>query len=263
MFCTGAVSKLPRFFILLFLVINIFIVIFIFMGCVNKSASFSNVYLVEYSYNQKSVFFEAIKNSFKESNATDFAYLTARSGFFGACATVKNATECVSRGNLTALETMYPSLSITQTGTNSSALGLVQLATQFTGDIVHPSLPVVTLVLDALVFIFVIWSIFAFLPGSRQAGIAMMWTAVCAFLTWSVCTIWFHVSTLVGTIFTESSSAGAVTSSVGGRIKGMIWTAFTFQLLIGLLAVWATHKSSIQKAKNEADYEARAYGGKA
>lgn len=233
------------------------------MGCVNKSASFSNVYLVEYSYNQNSVFFDAIKSSFEQSNSSDFAYLKARAGYFGACAVVKNATECVSRGNLTALETMYPSLSITQSGTNSSALGLVQLATQFTGDIVHPGLPVVTLVLDSLVFIFVIWSIFTFVPGSRQAGHLMMWTAVCAFLTWSVCTIWFHVSTLVGTIFTESSSAGAVTSSVGGRIKGMIWTAFAFQLIIGLLAVWATHKTSIQKAKKQADHEAREYAVKA
>ncbi|AOW00618.1 Ca2+ regulator and membrane fusion protein Fig1-domain-containing protein [Yarrowia lipolytica] len=263
MFCAGVISKLPRFFILVFLVINIFLVTFIFMGCINKSASFSNVYLVEYSYNQDSVFFDAIKSSFKQSNATDLAYLKARSGFFGACATVSNATECVSRGNLTALEDMFPSLSITQSGTNSSALGLVQLATQFTGDIVHPSLPVVTLVLDVLVFVFVLWSIFAFIPGATQAGIMMMWTSICAFLTWSVCTIWFHVSTLVGTIFIESSSAGAVTSAVGGRIKGMIWTTFTFQLLIGLLAVWTTHKSSIQKAKKEADYEARAYAVKA
>ncbi|KAG5357182.1 hypothetical protein CJU90_6006 [Yarrowia sp. C11] len=265
MFCAGAISKLPRFFVLLFLIINIFLITFIFMGCINKSASFSDVYLVEYSYNQDSVFFEAIKNSFKQSNATELAYLKARSGFFGACATVNNATECFSRGNLTALETRFPSLSITQSDTSSSlsALGLVQLATQFTGEIIHPSLPVVTLVLDTLVFFFALYSSFSFIKGSSQAGIMMMWTAVCAFLTWSVCTIWFHVSTLVGTIFTESSSAGAVTSTVGERIKGMIWTVFTFQLIIGLLTVWSTHKSSIQMAKKEADYEAREYAAKA
>lgn len=263
MLCVRAVSKLPKFFIILFLVINIFIVTFIFMGCVNKSASFSDVYLVEYSYNQDSVFFDAIKSSFKKSNATDLAYLTARAGFFGACATVANVTECVSRGNLTVLETMYPSLSIGgQANSTSSGLGLVQLATQFTGDIVHPSLPVVTLVLDCLVFVLVIYSIFG-LPGSAQAGIFMMWTAVCAFLTWSVCTIWFHVSTLVGTIFIESSSAGAVTSAVGGRIKGMIWTAFAFQLIIGLLAVWTTHKASVDKARDETEHETREYAIKA
>lgn len=262
MFCAGAVSKPPRFFIILFLVINIFLITFIFMGCVNKSASFSDVFLVEYSYNQDSAFFGAIKSSFKQSNSTDLAYLKARSGFFGTCAAVANVTECVSRGNLTALETMYPSLSITQAGSDSSALGLVQLATQFTGEIVHPSLPVVTLVLDCLVFVLAIFSTFG-IRGSDQAGIFMMWIAVCAFLTWSVLTIWFHVSTLVGSIFIETSSAGAVTSAVGGRIKGMIWTAFAFQLIIGLLAVWATHKSSIKKAKAGADYEAREYAVKA
>lgn len=263
MLCLGLISKLPKFFIVLFLVINIFIVIFVFMGCVNKAGSFSDVFLVEYSYNQDSVFFESIKNSFKESKNKDYAFLTARSGFFGVCATLNNATQCVSRGNLTSLETMYPSLSITMKNEQSSALGLVQLATQFTGEIVHPSLPVVTLALDVLVFLLAIYSIFSFLPCAGQAGVVMMWTAVCAFLTWSVCTIWFHVATLVGTIFTHSSSAGAITSKVGGRVKGMIWTAFAFQLIIALMAVWTTHKSSVNKAKKEADHEARTYGDKA
>ncbi|RDW27034.1 LOW QUALITY PROTEIN: hypothetical protein B0I72DRAFT_170542 [Yarrowia lipolytica] len=202
MFCAGAVSKLPWFLILLFLF-----------------ASFSNAYLVEYSYNQDSVFFETIKNSFKQSNSTN---LKARSGFFGARATVHHAIE----------------LSITQQGTNSSALCLVQLAGQFTGDIDHS--PRHSCARLSGIYLCP-QEHFAFIPGANQAGIMMVWTAVCSLLTWSVCTIWLHVSTLVRTIFTESSSAGAVTSVVGGR------------LLIGLLAVW----SSIRKAKKEADYEAR------
>ncbi|RDW41177.1 LOW QUALITY PROTEIN: hypothetical protein B0I73DRAFT_173576 [Yarrowia lipolytica] len=203
MFCAGAVSKLPWFLILLFLF-----------------ASFSNAYLVEYSYNQDSVFFETIKNSFKQSNSTN---LKARSGFFGARATVHHAIECFSRGNLTALEDKFPS-------TNSSALCLVQLAGQFTGDIDHS--PRHSCARLSGIYLCP-QEHFAFIPGANQA--------VCSLLTWSVCTIWLHVSTLVRTIFTESSSAGAVTSVVGGR------------LLIGLLAVW----SSIRKAKKEADYEAR------
>jgi hypothetical protein len=73
----GLLGRFPKFINIIFLFIACALITFLFLGCIDPSTTFSDVYLVEYQFNSNS---SLVAGQLESENGT-YSELIIRSGF--------------------------------------------------------------------------------------------------------------------------------------------------------------------------------------
>ncbi|ODQ83048.1 hypothetical protein BABINDRAFT_5919 [Babjeviella inositovora NRRL Y-12698] len=244
------IRKLPRLFIALLLFISIFLLTFLLFGGTSESSVYFNSYLIEYRFNPDASVFGLIQDTYTKKDLKELLSMKVRAGYLGICVDLNGTTLCAPRGNLTAFD-KYSGISSFKTGNNStlpSALSLVELAGLFSNRIVHPYILIATDILTAFSFIFILWSMFPFLPANNLSKKILLVISPTIALLWGLGerTSAMSVSTPLSQVQTPTPAQLVSTVRYGSNKKYDLAKLLNeFQLHLG--TNWAKYQVTLSK----------------
>lgn len=250
-------KRMPRMIVLLLTFINIFLLVFLLVGC--YSSSHINTYLSRFTFASDSTLYPMIKQSFTHNaKTTGFENVVVKVGYLRTCIDkvprVYNmdnnsiATKCYS-GKTIENESIYsditlqlfnvPKSSQSSNTTTSTpvTLNLLELAHITAAKVVHPHLLIATVAFTVLEFIGMTYYLIPLLPFKNWINIYNIVLASLLLLLWTIGVMWEHVATRATAKLIPPASLGIIKSHRGRKAASMAWLIFSFQL-INTILLW-------------------------
>ncbi|KAG7711390.1 hypothetical protein KL914_000032 [Ogataea haglerorum] len=247
--------KGPKLLVLLLLVINIFLLAFLLVGCSSSSSQYSNVYLVEYKFNQSSAFYNKIENAYSRSNNDDLTSMRVLVGYRGICVKTDSATLCSTNIEKTNYKEIYPGVSLYNTDANStsSSLSLVDMAVEFNTKVTQPYILMASLVLTLFLLGSLLYAYIPLLPWKWVAPYTSFALSSVLCVLWGIGGMWAHVAAKSGAVIGTTASMTIIEGSIGHRAAAMIWSSFSFYVVslvctsVGLAKQIRSKQESLEK----------------
>lgn len=236
-------AQAPRVLMIVLVFVSIFLLSFVMVGCMHAASSFSNIFAVQFQYNDKSPFYSYIKQYF---NGTHGSTIEVKTGLMGICTSVSDNTLCTSMNYKPLNESQLLPIAdfsiFAGTSSNNKELGslnLLDLALSYSGKDKYGMLMGVLICLGvsltSLLFV-------AFFPVSPEnwrnwSGYLFLLIALVFSL---VANLTMHTASHTTKTTVERASLGLVSVQVGRRASAMYWTAFGF-ITIAVALIWPTN----------------------
>lgn len=247
-------KRMPRVMMLLLLFISIFILSFLLLGCNSSSATYYSTYLIRYSFNHESTIYPLIKTSFKGRNLTGYEEMQVRAGYMSVCVELGDDINCVSRSSMDSFANLT-NVDIYTSNSNSTTttLDLVNLASEFSNDIVHPYILIATIILSIILLLSLFYIVIPGLPYKHLVNKFNLVLAPVLALLWGLGSIWAHVATDAGQKLVSNASMGIINAHVGRKASSMTWVPFAFLIIdaIGVIGLHLRDLHSIIDAVDE------------
>lgn len=237
MFFINTLRKLPRASIILFLIITTFLLSFLLLGCSKTSSTYSSVYLISYKYNSSSSFYSLIESAYNKKNLTGYEDMEVRANYLSICVIINDDETCTSRGDLSQYTGLTKVNIYSQTSNSSTSLDLVNLASDFSNEVVHPYVLITTLILTLTLMLCIFYLIVPGLPKKSLINKFNLVLSLTLVLLWGLGAMWSHVAANSGQLLVENSSMGIIAASVGKRAAAMTWAAFAFLTIVGISVI--------------------------
>lgn len=231
-------KKMPRISMLLLLLINVFILAFLLLGCYSDSSTYSSTYLVKYSFNESSAIYPLITSSYKSRNLTDYEMMQVRAGYLSLCIDVGEDRTCMSKSNLGQfIQVTAVDIYTVNSNSSSTSLDIVSLASEFSNEIVHPYILIACIVLTIVLFLSLLYVAIPGLPAQILVNKFNLALAPILALVWGLGAMWAHVAANASQRLVEKASMGIVVAHIGKKASAMTWTPFTFAAIVAIGAV--------------------------
>lgn len=227
-------KKMPRVISLVLLFINIFLLAFLLLGCTNIGDIYSSTYLIEYTFNKSSPIYPLIRDSYASKNLSGYETLSVRASYLSLCIYIEGYDmQCTSRSDLDTFA-RTTAVEIYQVNSNASAVSLdiVELASTFSNDIVHPYILIVSVIFTIILFLMLFYIVIPELPGKTMLTRVVLLLSCIVTLLWSIGSIWAHVAVDAGKNLTQEASMGIIKAEVGSKAESMTWVPFSFNLVV-------------------------------
>lgn len=228
------ISLVYRYMTLVSLVISVFLLGFLLLGCVASDSTYSDIYLAQMLFNVSSELFPS-------SNTTS---LLIKTNYLGMCVTEGSSTICSATSNITLLE-QYTEISVLNTSLNLADL------CKLVSDVCHPRILAATILLALVVMIICIYCAVPALPKRKEAKQISCGLAFINVLLWALGSMLQQQTVTGATKFIGSASLGLVRVTLGKRAEAITWTAFAFLIVaaLGLLVgvvreKWSEHTAT-------------------
>ncbi|KAG7879709.1 hypothetical protein KL938_003762 [Ogataea parapolymorpha] len=263
--------KGPKLLVFLLLVVNVFLLAFLLVGCTNSSSQYSNVYLIEYKFNQSSAFYSKIENAYSNSNNDDLTSMRVYVGYRGICVKTDNATSCSTNFENTNYKEAYPGVSLYNTDANStsSSLSLVDMAVKFNTKVTQPYILMASLVLTLFLLANLLYGCIPLLPWKWVASYTSFALSSILCILWGIGGMWVDVAAKSGAVLGATASMTIIEASIGHRAAAMIWCSFSFYVVslvctsVGLGKQIRSKQESLEKdSKSLASSMPGAFAGK-
>lgn len=233
------IKKLTRFFLLILLIITVFLLTFLLLGCTDTVSTYSKVYLTKLKFNQTSDVYSNIEAAYKGSNiSTKLAEMSLSVGYLGVCVDIDDSLQCTSYKDLDSISN-YTGISIiptTKKGTGNQ-LNLVTLAKSFR-NVCYANVLLATIALTLLLLLVMFWNVIPLIPGKPLAKkVACVLSAVTV-LVWGLGSMLQHEATKAAHHIINPASMNTLSSSIGKRAEAMTWTAFSFLIIVCIGSVF-------------------------
>ncbi|KAL3232847.1 Factor-induced gene 1 protein [Nakaseomyces bracarensis] len=258
-----ALKRAPRIIVITFYFINIFLTVFLLVGCYTPSQM--GTYLSKLEFNKESPLFPMIKSSFKHSpKTTGLEDMVVKMGYLHTCVddipriyNLKNDTAsryCYSRKSIVDEDiysdvvlqlfnipesTKLPNFNSTS-NTVHITLNLIELAHIASTKIIHPQLLIATIALNLLIFLGILYYLIPYLPYKPLVQEVNIAISTLLLLLWSFGVMWEHVAKRANVNLLTVASLGIVKSHSGVKAKAMSWTIFVF-LLTNCIILWSVY----------------------
>ena len=214
--------RILKFFPFLIILVTVFLLGFLLVGCTGEQDTFSSVYLLELKYNSSS----SLSSDSKDKVNLDFS---VRIGYLGVCLMEDKKTSCTPVANFTSLsdtdDLFNGALSKGEHDINIGKIG------QKFRDVCYVNVLIAGIIINLLVLLVMFWGLIPFLPGRVACTRIASFFSCVNVLLWGLGTMLLYVATKSGKNLIGTSSASLVVAKIGGRAQAMSWTSFTFILL--------------------------------
>ncbi|KAK9458174.1 Ca2+ regulator and membrane fusion protein Fig1-domain-containing protein [Dipodascopsis uninucleata] len=235
-------TRVMRLMMSVFLFICIFLILFIILGCTSTSSTYSSVYSTRFTAG-------LAKNGTFEVQAS----------YYGICVKTDSAIACSSANNVTAL-----SIYRNETTSSGATVDLISLGELVAKDLIHPVLPIMSLVFVVLAFFAnsarcVVVESESIVASSLNT--ATLWTSILGTLIWGMGVTWNHSVSKALERSMYDSTSGVINAIKGDKMDSMGWAAFSFQILVMIGTVTSVAwdaRNLAQRARN-AEMESNSY----
>lgn len=255
MFLTAAwftFKRMPRILMLILLLISVFLLSFLLLGCSSKASTYSSIYLIRYQFNKSSSLYPLIKSSYKNKNLTNYENLKVTSGYLGLCIHLDDEITCTSKSDLSQFGSTSIPLYTSGSNSTSTQLDLVSLGSHFSNNINHPYILIATIVLTLILLLSLLYVAIPGLPAKPMVNKFNLALAPITTLIWGLGSMWAHVAQRAGKQLVEEASMSIVMAHIGRKAGAMTWTPFTF-LCIVAIGVMMLHLRDLRRQIQEVD----------
>lgn len=222
-----AIFKLvPKFLHSISLIIAIFLLSFLLLGCTGESSTYSKVYLAKFQFNNTS---PTIANNLT-SNSSSIMPVALSVGYLGLCASQGKVVSCTSYSTLDSLRN---STSINLGNSSGKIPELTSIAVAL-NNACHPRLLMATIVIILATFTMCAWCCVPMVPCKRPVRMASCGLSGFNVLLWGFGSMLQHTAVSAAAGIVPAASMSLVSMQTGGRADAMTWTAFLF-LTIALI----------------------------
>lgn len=224
-------KKLPKLILVLIVFITVFLLGFLLIGCMDTPNTFSDVYLVELSFNESSPLY----SNMARQTLNKTSDLRISTSYLAMCVELGGTTTCASSFNTSS----FAGVSVENTKSEAN-IDLLQVARVFSSNC-HPRLLLAVLGLTVILFFVMIWAVVPFIPGKIWAKRISCGLLGLDTLLWGLGAMLQHEAVTSAKKFITASSAYLIQIKLGTRAEAISWTSFSFLLLtcIGTCALYA------------------------
>lgn len=213
------------------------LLVFLLLGCVDTSSSYSNVYLFNYKFNSSSLLYQHLTLDLNSTNSTtstttsildaDLSTISVKVGYLAFCISSEELEQCISNANLANI----PQMSVTFLETKFDLLNIAQT---FHNSIVHSHLLMASVILTLTILVILCYLI---LPVSFGAVVVKKIGLVLTFINmilWGLGSMLQHQLVNATTKLISGVSFEIVEVGRGQRAETMTWVAFSFLIVVFL-----------------------------
>lgn len=221
-------SKLPAFFIGVFLFITTFLLSFLLVSCYDSADAYSDLFLTSYTFNKDQMLVVSFKGNTTEDDLVSF---NIKVGYIYFCISYDDSSTCTSFSNIEKLE-YYPIINV-DSGNDSTTIDLVKLAQKF-NSICYSYILMSVLILTLLSLLLVIWNLIPLLPFKLICRKIMTLLSLASLVVWGLGAMLQHQATKANKSLVPVASMDLVDVKVGSRADAISWVSFTFLAVITL-----------------------------
>ncbi|KAH3666298.1 hypothetical protein OGAPHI_004487 [Ogataea philodendri] len=225
--------KGPKIGMILILFVNVFLLAFLLVGCTTSESRYSDVYLLQYEFNQSSSMFPLIESAYEKTNSKSMSKMKVRVGYKGICVEANGTNSCSTSLGSTDYKSTYPGVSLYNTGSNSTttSMNLVDIAVQYNAKVSEPFVLMASLVLTLLLLVSLVYGSIPFLPWKHVCSYTSFSLSAILCILWGIGAMWAHVAANAGAKLSATSSMTIVAATIGSRAAAMIWCSFSFYIV--------------------------------
>ncbi|ODV94598.1 hypothetical protein PACTADRAFT_81170 [Pachysolen tannophilus NRRL Y-2460] len=198
------------------------------MGSTKSSDTYSDIYLIEFSFNKSSTIFPLIEDSYEEEGTGSIANMTVRTGYLGLCVIESTNITCSSRSDLTIFDSINGvSLYDSSSNETTASLDLIHIAGEFANKASNPYLLMVSLGIIVALFCNILYSAVPYLPFKNYSNKLTLILSSITTLLWGFGAMWSEICGKSVKRLIEPGSMYIITATQGSKALAMIWTAFT------------------------------------
>jgi hypothetical protein len=241
-------KKAPKFLCLLLTIINIVMIFFVMNGATHDSNAYSNLYLVEYKFNQTSDISGLLAEQYThQHNGTKLNDFFMRVGFMGVCVNfggndiTDGGLDCGYTSDMNEkYDNEIPSFSVTsgKNNTSNAALQLFDIAYTIQNKTIKYQIFIVEIIFLLVVLVAQLYNMIGILPFQIYMEyfiiltITSFFTIVCISITWLMVTQQNLQS--IGNVMTMN----ILTFTQGNRPQGILWAVFALAIIQLGFYVW-------------------------
>lgn len=247
-----AFKRMPRIIMLILLLISVFLLAFLLLGCSSKASNYSSIYMIRYQFNKSSALYPLIKSTYKNKNLTNYENLKVTSGYLGICVHLDDDITCTSKSDLSQFGST--SIPLYTSGSNSSTtnMDLISLGSEFSNNINHPYILIASLILTLILLLSLLYIVIPGLPYKQMVNKINLILSPVITLLWGLGAMWTHVAQHAGKQPVESASMNIIMAHIGKKAEAMTWTPFSF-LCIVTFGIVALHFRDLKRQLQEID----------
>lgn len=252
------VKKTPKLLCAIVTIINIVMIFFVMNGATHDSNAYSNLYLVEYRFNQSSDISGLLSSQYSQqhdgSKLEDFVM---KVGFMGVCVdfggndTTSGGLDCGYTSDMDEkYQSQVPSFSVTSSknSTSSATLKLFDMAHTIQNKAIKYQIYIVELLCLLVLLVAQVYNMIGCLPFQFYIQCFMMLTLFASFTIICISITWFLV-----TIQNLQSIGGVMTMNIlsfdqGKRPQGVLWAVFAFSVIQIGFYVWRILQNGVDSS---------------
>lgn len=259
------IKRLPLMVTFLLLIISMFLLTFLLFGCYNNTSAYSDIYLTSLRFNNDYIG----DVEFKNTTDTQVSEFMIKIGYLNFCVDVNDAVTCTSFDNLDKMA-MYPLVKVEIEGEQdednnsnnnnnnkhaSGDLDLIKLAKNI-NEFCYPYILMTSICLTVIVLAIALYMMIPLLPGKFLARKVSCVVCLINVVVWGVGSTLQHVAANAVKYLVPDTSMLLIKVSIGSRAEALVWTSFTFLIIVAMsnvcMFVIETKKNK-KEVKNEGD----------
>ncbi|ODQ48575.1 hypothetical protein PICMEDRAFT_14123 [Pichia membranifaciens NRRL Y-2026] len=237
------VKKTPKFLCAVVTIINVVMIFFVINGATHDSDAYSNLYSVEFTFNQTSDISSALSTQYsKQHKGNSLQDFVVRVGYMGVCINFGDGMQC---GYTSDMEYTYqdqvPSFSVTggnKNSTSSTSLEVFDIAYAIQQKTARHQIFIVEIIFLLALLVVQLYNMIGFLPLQKYASYLSMlilgsfWIILCISITWTM--VVCHDLVSVGGVMTMN----ILSFSKGKRSQGVLWAVFALTIVQTAYYMW-------------------------
>lgn len=259
------IKRLPLLVTFLLLIISMFLLTFLLFGCYNNTSAYSDIYLTSLRFNNDYIG----DVEFQNTTDTQVSEFMIKIGYLNFCVDVNDAVTCSSFDNLDKMAT-YPLVKVEIQGEQdeednkhaSGDLDLIKLAKNI-NEFCYPYILMTSICLTVIVLAIALYMMIPLLPGKVLARKVSCVVSLINVVVWGVGSTLQHVAANAVKYLVPDTSMLLIKVSIGSRAEALVWTSFTFMIIVAMSNVFMfVMDIKKKKKKKEVKSEDNRYGYK-